>query len=246
MLPRNARPSPAKDVTQLFSLDEVGKLFSSCEQLTALEPANSRSLGVPRQHPVAPIAALAPGFPHAGPTQTGPSDERPPPEVAAFTYKVVTTPGQHGVPFHQAQQWASITGTTPATAARGSTRLALTTGPRPQPTALLTKPAGTDESPTKPIHPPGVTAPRANIVNYLRKTNICFRFAFGPQCPRHLAGRCPLVRGIIPEGAFAAANSTTRTQELRPPLRTPTTSTVRADRRGPESLHRLRDRHAGH
>ena len=96
---------------------------------------------------------------------------------------------------------------TPVTAARGPTRQALTTGPRPQPTVLLTKPAGTDESPTEPTHPPEVTAPRADIINYLRKTNIYFRFAFGPQCPRHLTRRCPFVHGITPEGAFATANS---------------------------------------
>ena len=99
VLPQNARPSPSKGVTQLFSLDEVKQLFSSREQLTALEPANSRSLGVPRQHSVTSIAALTPVFPHPGPAQTGPSDERPTPEVAAFTNKVVTTPVHHRVPF---------------------------------------------------------------------------------------------------------------------------------------------------
>ena len=110
------------------------------------------------------------------------------------------------------------------TAAREPTRLALTTGPHPQPTGLPMKPAGTDESPTGLIHPPGVTAPRAEIVSYLRKINICFRFAFELQCPRHLTGRCPLVHGIIPEGAFAAASppparKSYGTPYVRPPRR---------------------------
>ena len=44
-------------------------------------------------------------------------------------------------------------------------------------------------------HPPaGVTTPRVDIVNYLRKTNICFRFTF--ESP------CPFVHGM----AFATAN----------------------------------------
>ena len=145
-------------------------------------------------------------FTHADPAQTRPSDQRPTPDVAAFTNKVVTTPGQHGVPFQRAQPRAPITGTTSATAAQGPTRLALTTGPRPQPAGFPTKPAGTVESPTEPIHPPGVTAPRVGIVHYLRETNICFRFAFGSPCPRNLTGRCPFVHGIIPEGAFATTN----------------------------------------
>ena len=223
VLPRNARPSPSKGMTQLFSLDEVRQFFSSREQLTTLKSANSCFFGVPRQYPVTSIAALAPVPPHSGPTQTGPSDERPPLEVPTFT-KEITTPGQHGVPFQQAHPRAPITGMTSATAARRPKRLALTTGPRPQPTGLLTKPSGMDESPMEPIHPPGVTAPRADIVNYLRKTNICFSFAFGLQCPRHLTWRCPLVHGIIFEGAFTAANPPpTRksygTRYVRPPRR---------------------------
>ena len=52
VLPRNTRPSLSMCVTQLFSLDEVKQSFSSREQLTVLEPANSRSLGVPRPHPL--------------------------------------------------------------------------------------------------------------------------------------------------------------------------------------------------
>ena len=74
-------------------------LFSSREQLTALEPAHGRSLGVPRQHSVTVIAALALVFPYAGPAQTESSDEYTTPEVAAFTKKVVAIPGQHEVPF---------------------------------------------------------------------------------------------------------------------------------------------------
>ena len=223
VLPRNARPSPSKGVAQLFPLDEVRQLFSSREQLTAL-PVHSRPLGVPRQHPVIPIAALAPVFPHTSPAQTGPSDEHPTPEVAAFTNKVVKTPGQHGGLFQQAQPRVLITGTTPAAAAQGPTLLSLTTGSRPQPTRLSTRLVGIDKNPTEPIHPPGVTAPRAEIVNYLRKTNICLRFAFGSSCPRHLTCRCPFVHGIFPEEAFGTANPSParksyRTPYVRPPGR---------------------------
>ena len=58
--------------------------------------------------------------------------------------------------------------------------------------------------------------------NYLRKTNICFRFAFGSPCPRHLAGSCPFVHDIIPEGAFATTNPVRRSYgatHARPPRR---------------------------
>ena len=74
-------------------------------------------------------------------------------------------------------------------------------------------------------HPPArVTAPRADVVNYLRKTNICFRFAFGSQCPRHLTGCCSFVHSIIPEGGFDAANPHPARKSygnpyLRPPRR---------------------------
>ena len=173
-------------------------------QRTALEPANSRPRGVSRQHPATSIAALTPVSPHAGPQHTETSNERPTSEVAAFTNKVVTTLGQHGVPFQQAQPRAPIIGTTPSITARGPTRLVLTTGPHPQQTPPSTKCAGTDEIPTGPIHPPGVTAPRADIVKYLRKTNIFFRIAL--ECPRHLTGRCPFFRDMCPEGALAATN----------------------------------------
>ena len=137
---------------------------------------------------------------------------------------MVTTPEQHGEPFQQAQSRTPITGTTPVTAAQRPTLLALTTGPRPQPTGLSTKPAGMDESPTESIHPPGVTAPRAEIVNYLRKTNICFQFEFGSSYPRHLTWRCPFVQGVFPEGAFGTANPSPArksygTLYVRPPRR---------------------------
>ena len=47
-LPKNAQPRPSKGMTQPFSLDEMRQLFSSRQQLTALEPAQVRSLKVPR------------------------------------------------------------------------------------------------------------------------------------------------------------------------------------------------------
>ena len=202
----NVQPSLSKGVTQVFSLDEVRQLLSSRDKLTALEPAHGHFLGVPRQHSVTAIASLAPVFPRADPAQTESSDERTTPKVAAFTNRVVTTPGQSGMPFQQAQARAPITGTTPATGGQGPTRLALTAGVRPQPLGLPTKPAGALDLPTEFIHPPRIMAPRTNIVHYIRKTNICFQFAFRSRCPRHSTGRCPFVHGIILEGAFATAN----------------------------------------
>ena len=200
------------------------QLFSSHEKLTVFQPAHGRSIGVPRLHSLTAIAVLAPVFPRSGPTQTESCDERTAPKVVAFIHKVVTTPGQHGVPFQEAQARALVTGTTPVTRAQGHTRLALTAGPRPQPTDLPTKHAGAVGLPTEPIHPPGVTGPRADIVHYLRKTNICFRFAFGSPYPRHSARRCTFVHGIIPEGAFATANPPPKrksygTSHVRPPRR---------------------------
>ena len=78
--------------------------------------------------------------------------------------------------------------------------------------------------PTEPIHLAGVTIPRVDIVHYLRKTNICFRFAFGSPCPHHSAGRCPFVHGIIPEGSFAIADPPPERKSygisyVRPPCR---------------------------
>ena len=98
-LPQNARPSPSKGPTQLFSLDVVRQLFISREKLTALEPAHDRPLGVPLQHSSTAIATLAPGSPRSGPAQIESSDERTSPGVAVFTNKVIITPGQHEVPF---------------------------------------------------------------------------------------------------------------------------------------------------
>ena len=225
-LPRNVRPNPSKAVTHLFSLDEVRQLFSSRGQLTGLEPAlepvDSRPRLAPRQRLATSMVALAPVTLRASSPHTETSNERPAPEVAAFTNQVVTAPGKHGVPFQKAPPRAPITGTTPSTTTRGPTRLDLTTEPHPQQADTPIKTAGTNEGPTGHIRPPGVTAPRTEIVNYLRKTNICFRFAFGSSCPRHLAGTCPFVHDIIPEGAFATINPVRRsygTSHASPPRR---------------------------
>ena len=126
-------------------------------------------------------------------SHTEASCERPAPEVAALTSQGVTAPGKHGVPFQKAPPRTPIIGTTPSTTTRGPARLALTTEPHPQQVDTPIKTAGTNERPTGHIRPPGVTAPRTEIVNYLRKTNICFRFAFGSPCPCYLAGSCPFV-----------------------------------------------------
>ena len=225
-LPRNARPNPSKAVTQLFSLDEVRQLFSSRGQLTALEPAldpiDSRPRVAPRRRPANSMAALAPVILHASSPHTETSSERPDPEVAAFTNQVVTAPGKHGVPFQKEPPRTPIIGTTPSTTTRGPARLALTTEPHPQQADTPIRTAGTNERPTGHIRPPGVTAPRTEIVNYLRKTNICFRFAFSSPCPHHLAGSCPFVHDIIPEGAFATTNPVRRsygTSHARPTRR---------------------------
>ena len=225
-LPRNARPKPSKAMTQLFSLDDVRQLFSSRGQLTALEPAlepvDSRPRVAPRQRPAASMAALAPVTLRASSPHTETSSERPAPEVAAFTNQVVTAPGKHGMPFQKAPPRTPIIGTTPSTTTRGPARLALTTEPHPQQADTPIKTAGTNERPTGHIRPPGVTAPHAKIVNYLRKPNICFQFAFGSPCPRHLAGSCPFVHDIIPEEAFATTNPVRRsygTSHARPPRR---------------------------
>ena len=225
-LPRNARPNPSKAVTQLFSLDEVGQLFSSRGQLTALEPAlepvDSRPRVAPRQRPANSMAALAPVTLRASSPHTEISSERPAPEVAAFNSQVVTAPGRHGVPFQKAPPRTPINGMTPSTTTRGPARLALTTEPYPQQVDTPIKTAGTNERATGHIRTPGITAPRTIIVNYLRKTNICFRFAFGWPYPRYLAGICPFVHDIIPEGAFATTNSVRRsygTSHARPPRR---------------------------
>ena len=224
--PRNARPNPSKAVTQLFSLDEVGQLFISRGRLTALEPAlepvDSRPRLVPQQRTATSMAALASVTLRASSPQTETSSECPAPEVAAFTNQVVTAQGKHGVPFQKAPRRAPIIEMTPSTTTRGPARLALATGPHSQQADTPTKTAGTNKSPTGPIRPPGVTAPRTQIVNYFRKTNICFRFAFGTPYPRHLAGRCPFVHDIIPEGAFATTNPVRRsygTSHVCPPRR---------------------------
>ena len=164
VLPRNTRPNPSKAVTQLFSLDEVRQLFSSRGQLTALEPAlksvDSRPRVAPRQRPATSMTALVPVTLRAGSPQTETSSECPAPEVAAFTNQVVTTPGKHGGPFQKPPPRAPIIGTTPSTTTRGPARLALTTEPHPQQADIPIKTAGTNESPTGHIRPPGVRAPR--------------------------------------------------------------------------------------
>ena len=225
-LPRHARPNPSKAVTQLFSLDEVRQPFSSRGQLTALEPAlepvDSRPRVAPRQRPANSMAVLAPVILRASSPHTETSSERPAPEVAAFTNQVVTAPSKHGVPFQKAPPRTPIIGTTPSATKRGPARLALTTEPHPQQADTPIKTAGTNERPTGHIRPSGVTASRMEIVNYLRKTNIRFRFAFGSPCSRHLAGNCPFVYDIISEGAFATTNPVRRsygTFHARPPRR---------------------------
>ena len=225
-LPQSARPNPSNAVTQLFSLDEVRHLFSSRGQLTTLEPAlepvDGRPRVAPRQRPATSTAALAPVTLRTSSSHTETSSKRPAPEVAAFTNQLVTAPGKHGVPFQKASPRTTIIGTTPSTTTRGPARLALTTEPHPQQADTPVKTAGTNEHPTGHICPPGVTAPRTEIVNYLWKTNICFRSAFGSPCPRHQAGSCPFVHDIIPAGAFATTNPVSRsygTTHARPPRR---------------------------
>ena len=112
--------------------------------------------------------------------------------LEAFSNGVVIKLDQHGLPFQRAPVKAASSTTMPPTRATAS--------PKRIPTA---------EQPIQHVTSLSVKATRAEIMNYLRKTNIFTRYALGSECSRRYSNGCSYVNGIIVGGDHAAINRAT-------------------------------------
>ena len=99
--------------------------------------------------------------------------------AAAFMNEAATKLGHEGVLFQRPA--AKPTSTPPPKRPRPAERQ-----PEFQPAACMAT-------------PPAVTAVRTEIIDYLRRTNICFQHAFGGKCSRHEEASCPYTHGVIAE-----------------------------------------------
>ncbi|CAN0438206.1 unnamed protein product, partial [Pylaiella littoralis] len=169
--PRKTTKTAGPDT--LFGMTELRRLLASPVNLAALINGN------PPLDRLSDLVAVL-----ASPSPGVPQEVAMAPPLAAFQNRTATTPGKHGVPFLPSQ---TRTNTSPMPMSPPSPR----SSPA-QPSSVLPS--------TPPSPPPPVTAPRTDVVDFLRDNRVCFTHAF-KGCTRT---SCRWSHDVVAAGFYSA------------------------------------------